>query len=310
MKGTKMDKIVLDPAVTIIIATYNCSTTLKCAIESVLNQDFKDFEVWVIGDCCTDNSWAVVEEFNDPRLNWHNLPYNIGSQAGPNNEGLKRAKGKYIAYLGHDDLWFPNHIRSLISHIETADLDFVHCLSVLIKPEGAYSVIGPPPLGRSYLNCHVAPSSWLYKKNLTEDCGYWSNANTIGSGVDQDYLNRLAKAGKKIGYLPELFVLKFVSVDWSIYSKKDNFPQIDFLKNIQREPSEITLKILFELALEHSRNFRALPSIKESVRKLLRDSVFVFFNFYSKDRWPLNHLLPFLFQKARKKARKKRGLTD
>src|SRR5215216_5001189 len=98
------------PLVSVVTATYNYSSVLKYAIQSVLWQTYQNFELWVIGDACTDDSEAVVASFGDSRIHWVNLPENSGNQAVPNNEGIARARGKYIAYLGHDDLWYPNHL--------------------------------------------------------------------------------------------------------------------------------------------------------------------------------------------------------
>ncbi len=102
-----MDQSPSAPSVTVIVPTFNSSATLRLALQSVLNQEFQDFEVWVVGDGCTDDSAQVALSFNDNRINWINLAQNSGSPAAPNNEGLRRARGRYIAYLGHDDLWFP-----------------------------------------------------------------------------------------------------------------------------------------------------------------------------------------------------------
>ena len=93
------------PTVSIIISTYNWSSVLRFAIASVLAQTFRSFELIVVGDCCTDDSEAVVESFSDPRIQWYNLTENAGGQFGPNNQGVALARGRYIAYLGHDDLW-------------------------------------------------------------------------------------------------------------------------------------------------------------------------------------------------------------
>ncbi len=54
--------------VSVIIPTYNSSRTLRMTLESVLAQDFQDFEVQVLGDGCTDDSEAVVAAFGDPRI--------------------------------------------------------------------------------------------------------------------------------------------------------------------------------------------------------------------------------------------------
>jgi glycosyltransferase involved in cell wall biosynthesis len=98
------------PIVSVVIATYNWSSVLRFAIASVLAQSFRDFELLVVGDCCSDDSETVVRSFNDNRVSWHNLEENYGNQFGPNNQGLALACGRYIAYLGHDDLWHPDHL--------------------------------------------------------------------------------------------------------------------------------------------------------------------------------------------------------
>mgnify|MGYP003477863702 CR=1 FL=1 len=88
------------PRVSVIIATYNRSDVLRCAIRSVLAQSFGDFELLVVGDGCTDDSAAVVAGFADERVRWDNLEQNAGSQSAPNNRGLALARGRYVAFTG------------------------------------------------------------------------------------------------------------------------------------------------------------------------------------------------------------------
>ena len=83
-----------NPLVTVVCSTYNSKATLRCALRSVLNQDLADFEVRVMGDACTDGTEEIVAELNDPRLHWFNLLENIGHQYGPNNAGLRSARGR------------------------------------------------------------------------------------------------------------------------------------------------------------------------------------------------------------------------
>lgn len=91
------------------MATYNRSNVLPYSIASALNQTCSNIEILVIGDGCTDDSEKVVNDMADDRVRWIGLPENCGHQSGPNNVGLSEARGKYIAYLGHDDLWLPHH---------------------------------------------------------------------------------------------------------------------------------------------------------------------------------------------------------
>ena len=88
------------PHVTVVIPTYNYAGVLEYSISSVLDQTFRDFELLVVGDGCTDDSERVVRSIGDARVQWVNLPRNTGHQTGPNNEGLRRARGEVIAYLG------------------------------------------------------------------------------------------------------------------------------------------------------------------------------------------------------------------
>lgn len=131
------------PRVTVVIATYNWSTVLPWSIGSVLRQSFTDFEVLVVGDGCTDDSEEVVTTIADPRVRWINLPLNHGHQYAPNNEGLARARGSIIAYLGHDDLWLPHHLELMVAAIETGN-DVAHSIVHTIGADGRVL----PPAGQ------------------------------------------------------------------------------------------------------------------------------------------------------------------
>ena len=120
-----------EPLVSVITATYNWSSVLRYAIQSVRWQSLQDFEMLIIGDGCTDDSAAVVASFQDPRLRWRNLPVNSGHQSVPNNTGLAMARGKYIAYLGHDDLWYPTHLANLVNELEKTNADIANSICLL-----------------------------------------------------------------------------------------------------------------------------------------------------------------------------------
>jgi hypothetical protein len=105
------------PLVTVVIPTWNWSSVLPWSIASVRAQTMADLELLVIGDGCTDDSADVVAAARggDRRVRWINLATNAGTQVAPNNEGLRRARGTFIAYLGHDDLWLPSHLERLVA---------------------------------------------------------------------------------------------------------------------------------------------------------------------------------------------------
>ena len=82
------EKIPANSLVSVIIATFNRSNVLKIALQTLRWQTYEHWEAWVIGDCCTDDTEAVVASFNDDRIHFYNLPENFGEQSGPNNEGV------------------------------------------------------------------------------------------------------------------------------------------------------------------------------------------------------------------------------
>ena len=113
------------PYFSVVLTTYGRGEHIRPTIESVLRQTYSDFELIVVGDGCTDETEEVVRSFGSRPVSWYNLEQNSGSQSFPNNLGIKNAAGKWIAYLGHDDIWSPNHLAALRALTQSAcDLDF------------------------------------------------------------------------------------------------------------------------------------------------------------------------------------------
>jgi len=99
------------PKITVLIGTYNRPGYLKEAIASVVNQTMDDWELLVMNDGGVDVGY-VVDSFGDPRITYFNDDVNRGFTVRL-NFGLKKARGKYIAYLGDDDLYYPHHLEVL-----------------------------------------------------------------------------------------------------------------------------------------------------------------------------------------------------
>jgi len=98
------------PTISVIIPTYNRAHLLSRAVLSVLNQTYKDFEIIVVDDASTDNTYEVVKSFNDPRIKYIHHEQNKGSAAA-RNTGIKSARGEYIAFQDSDDEWLPEKLN-------------------------------------------------------------------------------------------------------------------------------------------------------------------------------------------------------
>jgi glycosyltransferase involved in cell wall biosynthesis len=111
-----MSHVDLDRLVSVIIPTRNRPQLLARAIQSVINQTHRDIELLIVNDGGTDIS-DLIQSFHDPRIIYLQHKQSRGPSAA-RNSALKRAKGRYIAYLDDDDLYYPHHIATLFNALQ------------------------------------------------------------------------------------------------------------------------------------------------------------------------------------------------
>jgi glycosyltransferase involved in cell wall biosynthesis len=226
------------PRVSVIIATYNRSEVLRYAVASVLNQSMDDLELLVVGDGCTDDSEQVVREIGDPRLRWINLPANTGHQSGPNNRGLQEAKGEFVAYLGHDDLWLKHHLVCTIDKLEETGAAFAH--SLLISISTAEDRVGRPVFPKPQYGTSGPPSCTVHRRNVTEKIGGWNDYRTLVIAPEADFYNRATGAGFKAVFVPRLTVIKFpASRRKDVYRSRPSHEQALWFRKISEPDFEI-----------------------------------------------------------------------
>jgi GT2 family glycosyltransferase len=200
-----------------VIATYNRPQVLDYAIRSVLQSNFDDWELIVVGDGCTDDTEALVRSFGDPRISWHNLPENSGNQAAPNNAGAERARGRCLFFLNHDDMWFANHLGGSIEFLERTGADVAFSPVALLLRSGHES--GPPdPQADAIVLDGVAPtgydprvfviaSSWAIRRSAYDQVGPWHPPDSTRLSPSQEWLFRASRARCRIVYEPRVSVI-------------------------------------------------------------------------------------------------------
>lgn len=304
-----MDK---EPDITVIIATYNSSETLYYTIKSLLNQTFQNYEAWIIGDGCTDNTEQIVRSFADRRLHWFNRDVNSGRQGAPNNDGLRRARGAYIAYLGHDDLWLPHHLETLHKIAVTEKIDFAYPITVGIGPENIEFVYSQFFYGLTCENFVVPPSSWFHKKTLIDTVGFWAeNFWDLSEAQDKDFFTRVCKSGALMKPVPSVSVIKLSSVSWRSYKKRDALKNAmqNYWDKIASDPDKFLMDILVQIAFDYSRyhpNMILPPRL--CLKMILKYFYHKIINHYGKHRFPLKNILHVLYQRRRSRTDKIRGL--
>lgn len=111
----------------VVIPLYNKEFSVESTIQSVLTQTFTDFEIVIVNDGSTDNSVAVVEGFQDPRIRLIHQK-NQGVSAA-RNKGIEEAKFEWIAFLDADDLWKKNHLEEICEMMKKFPSEKVYATS-------------------------------------------------------------------------------------------------------------------------------------------------------------------------------------
>jgi len=260
----------MPPRVTVITATYNWSSVLPYSMGSVIRQTFSDFEMLVVGDGCTDDSESVVRAAGDSRVRWINLPENSKHQSGPNNEGLRQARGEIIAYLGHDDLWFPHHLHEIVAAIDRGS-DYVATIGAAILLDGT-----PTALRTSIPPRSVTPSTFAHKASVTRAIGGWTPYTETREHPETDLVRRMNAARFRFARVPRLTALKFsAGLRKDVYALRPSHEQAEWFARSGSE-SELEAEILARWLLDGDPSFSvawrdiATHFTRETLRRLAR----------------------------------------
>jgi len=239
------------PLVSVVIATHNRPAVLQQAIKSVIGQTLQDWEMLVVGDACLPDTPAAVAGFGDPRITYIDLPVNFGEQSGPNNLGLARARGRYVALLNHDDLWFPDHLSALTGWIDATGADMAFSRGAVLLPrQSTEQKYECTLLGRG-LRGHYDPavttayaSTLLVRRQALERLGPWRPSAECVAESSQDWLFRAWRSGHVIASMPHLTVLMPQSgMREGSYLDNDAKEQIALLQAMQK-PDALRLDVL------------------------------------------------------------------
>ena len=228
------------PLISVVTATFDYPEVLRYAIESVRAQSYPDWEHIVVGDGCGPETGRLVDSYSrvDPRVRFVSLDVNSGSQSVPNNAGIKAARGRYVAYLGHDDLWSRHHLAWLALTARETEADVVHSLLELIGPRGSglRSLGGLSASGDYEPGLWIGPSSVMHRRELAERIGGWRGHEAIDLTPDLDFLTRANEAGARFRSSGAMTAFKFPAVmRRNVYLDKPSHEQAELWRRIRTE---------------------------------------------------------------------------
>lgn len=191
---SKIEKKQKKPRVSVIIPTYNRGWIIREAIDSVMVQDYRDFELIVVDDGSTDNTPDILDSFRDEiRV----LRQENQGVSAARNRGLAAASGRFIAFLDSDDLWLP---QKLLRQVEffNKNPDAQICQTeetwirkgVRVNPKKRHKKPRGMIFEPSLALCLVSPSAVMIRASLFEKVGGFDE--TLPACEDYDLWLRIS----------------------------------------------------------------------------------------------------------------------
>ncbi len=183
-----------NPLVSVIISTYNRGWIVKEAINSVLAQDFTDFELIIVDDGSTDNTQDILSSYKKDIVVLMQENKGVSSAR---NRGIVSASGRFIAFLDSDDLWLSQKLSTQVNFFN-ANPDALICQTeekwirngIRVNPKKRHKKLPGDIFEPSLYLCLVSPSAVMIKHSLFEKTGMFDE--TLPACEDYDMWLRIS----------------------------------------------------------------------------------------------------------------------
>lgn len=185
-----------EPLFSVVVPCFGRGEHILPTIASALEQTLADFELLVVTDG-PDQLLVARLGGIDPRLRVLSLRHHSGSQSAPNNLGLANARGRYVAYLGHDDVWAPGHLHALHRCFIEKGCDVAVSGCIYHGPDGVdlnwiTGLFDDPEAARSHF---FPPTSFAHTRRLMGAVPCWYPPDMTVAAVDADFILRAVQRG-------------------------------------------------------------------------------------------------------------------
>jgi glycosyltransferase involved in cell wall biosynthesis len=246
------------PTFSVIIPTYNRAEFVTKAVNSVLRQSFKDYEIIVVDDGSTDTTTQALEQYDRTIT----VVYQANSGVGAaRNAGIRKANSTWIAFLDSDDEWNENYLArqweqissnpNVIAFITNAiniDVDgrsLTHFENIILKRFGMATFVRVKRPFRTIMKSHWFLQSTVVRHDVLLRTGLFDTSLTIAE--DRDVLARLALEGE-FGFNKEVLV--------EIYRRTEP------IRNLASARGSMQARKCFEKVFENLRRDRRLRSME------------------------------------------------
>lgn len=151
--------------ISVIIPTYNREKTIKRAMDSVLNQTYKNIELIIVDDCSTDQTERIVKEYKDERVIYYKLNKNSGACVA-RNKGVELSKGKYIAFQDSDDEWKEQKLEKQMRYLEEENADICFCSLNNICLNGVEEIIPKEKIESEQIKSKILKNNFISTQTI------------------------------------------------------------------------------------------------------------------------------------------------
>jgi glycosyltransferase involved in cell wall biosynthesis len=178
------------PLVSVVIAAYNASRWIAETLESVLAQNFTDFEIILVDDGSTDDTAQVVAGYGERVCCIHR---SNGGGSSARNVGIRAARGEYIAFVDADDLWAKEKLRLQVDLLKRTGLAWVYCDAIAFDDKSGRRLYRFGKANHQYDGdilkslfhaCFIPSPTPVIRKSIFENIGYFSEDLNIGEDWD------------------------------------------------------------------------------------------------------------------------------
>ena len=188
----------------------------------MLAQTWKNLEILVVGDHCTDDTGERIAALGDPRIRFVNLPERgvypaepfarwCVAGAAPMNHALEILRGEWIAPLDDDDEFAPDHVERMLDACRAHRWEWCFGIAHMMLLTGEWRDIGDLPLRRDRV-CHSAVFYWSGLRFMPHDVNAWK----LGDAGDWNLWRKMKWSGVRMGYVPHVVATHHIErTQWS-----------------------------------------------------------------------------------------------
>lgn len=206
------------PAISVVIPVYNMAAYVGQCLDSVLTQNFTNFELIVVNDGSTDNSLDIINTYaqRDKRIHLINKPN--GGMACAYNTGQQVARGKYLCFLDSDDWMGPDYLKTMYTIAEREQVDVVKTFAFISEQNGKHWEKRMIPFEKcnkvftnmleipEFVSGHVAQWSCLYRHEFLLKNNIWCPEFPKKLNPDIDYMYHVWAKCKSLYIVPKAFI--------------------------------------------------------------------------------------------------------